>query len=125
MTRFYNNVVRGRLIRIKIKTQYLRQNFLNMLCIFLIGFLSGNLFGTILNNLRNWVRWDGFIIVGLIATIEAISYFSYKNKLRKSYPFKRLQSNFHLTVHKRTQYLNFFKIGIMVGFFVDAFKVGS
>ena len=150
MTRFYNNVVSGRLLRIKFKTQFLRQNFLSMLCFLLLGFLSGNLFGTILNSLRNWLKWDGFIIVGLIINIEAISYFSYNthgrirrnnDKLRdrlvstffclnpitkennKASTKKRL--SFKKPYRLKRNILNFYKIGIMVGFFVDAFKVGS
>ena len=78
MTRLYKNILSNRFIQIKNKTRYLQQNILSMLCISLLGFLSGNLFGTILNSLRKFMVWDGFIITSLILVIEIISYFSYK-----------------------------------------------
>ena len=180
MTRLYkkfDSVISNPLIRIKNKTQYVRKNILSMLCIFLIGFLSGNLFGTILKFFQNWVVWDGFIILGLITKIEVISYFSYKSikvtyaqnkslavhqrckKMHKQAPLalldkpsgalkgarvtqrkrfskfcsakpsftfsKTLQNKPYKFARVLWSNVNLFKIGIMVGFFVDAFKVGS
>ena len=116
MTRLYNTFFSKRFRKIKFKTRYLQQNILNMLCVSLIGFLSGNLFGTVLTPLRECIVWDGFIIACLIAVIEMISYFSY-NPARY-----RLKISMRWKICKN---LNIFKIGIMIGFFVDAFKVGS
>ena len=168
----------NRLIQIKNKARYLQQNILNMLCVSLLGFLSGNLFGTILNSLRKFLVWDGFIIASLIIVIEIISYFSYKPiryneistqsnqdpsfyKSKICSPTRRTSTNQRFVrrfvpqqsfctkgalkknilytkpwsckrmdckkVHSKNIFKNFnlFKIGVMIGFFVDAFKVGS
>ena len=84
-----------------------------MISILLIGFLSGNLFGTVLNFVRGFILWDGFIIVTFIIIIEGISYLSYKPRDFKSFSYFSIKA------------LSFFKVGLMIGFFVDAFKVGS
>ena len=52
------------------------------LFLLLLGFLGGNLFGTILNSLRSFFVWDGLIIIILIAISEMISYLSYKPYLK-------------------------------------------
>lgn len=167
------------------------------LFLLLLGFLGGNLFGTILNSLRSFFVWDGLIIILLITIGEIISYLSYKPYLKSKarnffVPFYippsrgnffvafatlKLEASFFekasysgLPLWSRTRnffyplwfalrgkYLfrrksfktdskkqplfsskgwgnaeqrkgflfNFFKIGAMIGFFVDAFKVGS
>lgn len=52
------------------------------LFLLLLGFLGGNLFGTILNSLRSFFVWDGLIIIILITIGEIISYLSYKPYLK-------------------------------------------
>ena len=93
-----------------------------MLCLLLIGFLVGNLFGTFLNTIRTYVTWDGVIVFFIISGIEISNYNVYHNKKR---PFCLFI--LHPQIIKRSfwKLFNFFKIGLMVGFFVDAFKVGS
>nr|YP_010732098.1 hypothetical chloroplast RF20 [Massjukichlorella minus]WDY13012.1 hypothetical chloroplast RF20 [Massjukichlorella minus] len=104
------------------RSLYLRKNFTGMLCLLLIGFLVGNLFGTILNTIRNFLFWDGFIILFLIFFIEILSYATYHPKNRPFFFFllspKKLNKSFW-------QFFNLFKLGLMIGFFIDAFKVGS
>ena len=127
------------------------------LVVLLLGFLSGNLFGSILTFLRQFFVWDGLIITMLLLTGEIISYMSYNKKIYKhflssrrskfcvakphSYRVRVATQNLDFLLPSKgkkgslsvnTQinlalqsYLNFFKIGVMIGFFVDAFKVGS
>lgn len=109
----------------------------------LLGFLVANIFGTFLTTLRNYVVWDGFIIVGLVIFVETINLSVYK--VFKSVPFNpsafedargvldTKESPFTLrnknSLRKRNfllcQLLNSFKLGLLLGFFVEAFKVGS
>ena len=84
-----------------------------MLALLLLGFLVGNVFGTFLNTLRLFFIWDGFIIVILIGLLELLNSIVYHAK--KSIVFSQVV----------IQFINFFKIGLMIGVFVDAFKVGS
>jgi len=95
------------------KSLFLRKNFPSMLALLLLGFLVGNVFGTFLNTLRFFFLWDIFIIFVLIGLLEILNYNVYQAKNRLV--FKKIV----------VQFLNFFKIGLMIGFFVDAFKVGS
>nr|AWX53381.1 Ycf20 [Halochlorococcum sp. NIES-1838] len=96
------------------------------------GFFCGNLFGTFLNFLRNFFSWDGFIIIATILTIEFINYLNYKNtknitKLKKIVPQKSILfwNFFRFNQQPVIRFFNFYKIGLLLGFFTDAFKVGS
>ena len=144
------------------------------LVVLLLGFLSGNLFGTLLSFLRQFLVWDVLIIIILLLAGEIISYISYNKK----YSEKKTNETFPLYLwaralsfvalrrrgttgpflpfqgierrgvtrtlpwcavplrskkgpvgvsgrHVKPFYFNFFKMGVMIGFFVDAFKVGS
>ncbi|RYE22842.1 MAG: DUF565 domain-containing protein [Sphingobacteriaceae bacterium] len=118
-----------------------------VLCLLLIGFLVGNLFGTFLNTIRKYIMWDGFIILFLITFIEILNYNIYHNKNRpflffiqpkiireRNCPSRSIEMQSFVSFSYKTLFynkrfflilLNFFKIGLMIGFFVDAFKVGS
>jgi hypothetical protein len=72
------------------------------------GFIFGNIFGTFLYFLRHYILWDGLLIFLLLFCFELFNYLYYRKK--------------KLSFLKN---LNFFKIGLLFGFFVDAFKVGS
>ena len=109
----------------------------------LLGFLVANIFGTFLTALRDYVVWDGFIIVGLVVFVETINLSVYK--VFKPAPFNfsafedargvlnNKESPFTLRNKKSPrrrsfllcQLLNSFKLGLLLGFFVEAFKVGS
>ena len=124
----------------------------------LLGFLVANIFGTFLTALRDYVVWDGFIIVGLVVFVETINLSVYK--VFKSVPItpslargsQRTPSAFEdargvlntkespFTLRNKSdtllnsprrrnfllcQLLNSFKLGLLLGFFVEAFKVGS
>jgi hypothetical protein len=109
------------------------------------GFFFGNLFGTLVMFLRVYLIWDGFIGLFLIICIETLSYFVYRGKKHQLSPFPTqllpLQSDKNLIRGAFRQFnckepkelqkasflrsCNYFKIGLMLGFFIDAFKVGS
>ena len=96
-----------------------------MLALLLFGFLVGNLFGTFLNTLRFFFIWDVFIIFILIGLLEILNYIVYHTRNRPVFlsPFEATRNL--VPTEFVVQFLNFFKIGLMIGFFVDAFKVGS
>lgn len=92
----------------KEKRTYFETRFsLSLFCLFL-GFVCGNLFGTFLNFFRTYIIWDGFIMMLSLILIEVLNYVS-----------------FTATCHTLWRSLNFLKIGLLLGFFIDAFKVGS
>lgn len=110
-TRFIQLIQQGRVFVLEtIKNQ--QSTFTIALFFLFSGFLCGNLFGTFLNIIREYISWDGLIIILVICLMEIISYFRYQKK-----------KNFINSQIWRT--LNYFKIGLMIGFFIDAFKVGS
>lgn len=84
--------------------------FLESICSFYLGFYLGNLFSSLLNNIRNKIIWDGIILLIIIYILETFNYIIYLKKFKN----KKL-----LIILKSLQ------IGILLGFFIDAFKVGS
>lgn len=105
------------------KLRYFQIHFSFALFYLFLGFLFGNLFGSFLSALRKIIIWDGFIIFILIAYIEIISYLIYSSSNR---PFLYIYKfSFSFKNNLFLKILNYFKIGIMLGFFIDAFKVGS
>ena len=124
---------------LRTKYFFLQKNFPGLLALLLFGFLLGNVFGTFLNTLRFFFIWDVFIIFLLIVLLEILNYTVYRNKNRLLFFSPFLLSRGQLELHSSSstasqkygstkvvvQFLNFFKIGLMIGFFVDAFKVGS
>lgn len=124
------------------RSQLSLDKFTRVLSLLLIGFLIGNLFGTFLNTIRKHIMWDGAVILFLISIIEISNYnvYHYKNRSFLSVRLKKKEKvRFSLDTDQRGlsrvrpkvskqlfwKSFNFFKIGLMVGFFVDAFKVGS
>ena len=135
------------------KSKWSLNKFTRLLCLLLIGFLVGNLFGTFLNTIRKYITWDGAIVFFLVIVIEISNYKIYHNKDRVFFSFittdrskvmrcvaktvfwhnavlaqpsfgkVRIQSK--IIKSSFWKYFNVFKIGLMVGFFLDAFKVGS
>lgn len=137
---------------IKIKKSFFGYNTTISLGLFFLffGFLLGNLFGSFLTFLRQFIIWDGFIIAFLLIIIECINFFNYtskkqmvfvlpKNNLKNSeYSVSRelfLANNFFYKLFNNKSLLqekklflkniNLLKIGVMLGFFIEAFKVGS
>ena len=153
---FVNNIKK----KTKKKSIFFQLYFANGIFFLFFGFLTGNLFGSFLYIFREFLHWDGAIILFLLCLEELISYFTY-NFFNKSY-YKQVQEptlieqketfffRFKKIIKKKVsttcpyiiknkiksfkkllnqnffiKTLNLFKIGIMLGFFIDAFKVGS
>ena len=100
-----------------------RDSFSLILFSLLFGFLLANIFGTFLNVLRDAISWDGFVILGIVLFVEITNYLTY-------HPFRgrSRQFAFNATIANREviyRIVNSFKIGLLLGFFVEAFKVGS
>jgi hypothetical protein len=94
------------------KSIFIEKNFVIYIFLLFLGFICGNLFGTFLIFFRSYIYWDGFIILLIILLIEFINYLTYIKT------FKIKNKNFF-------KFLNFYKIGLLLGFFTDSFKVGS
>nr|AYC64335.1 hypothetical protein Ycf20 [Pseudochlorodesmis sp. HV01306a] len=84
--------------------------FLIATCSLYCGFILGNLFGTFLNLLRTKITWDFNILIIIIFIFEILNYFIYKKKIFNTVILIILKN---------------FQIGLLFGFFIDAFKVGS
>ena len=131
-----------------------KANFSTKLFLLFMGFVIGSLFGTFLSNFPEKINSHSVNIVLIISSIEVTNCLVYSSKQRHSllgllletaYQFlillkikfylvfksisqkEKIRNN--LLSEKKKNYfyrdINSFKIGIMLGFFIDAFKVGS
>ena len=122
------------------KSDFLSKRFSITLITIFVGFLTGNVFGTFLTKLREFIYWDIFIVFLILAFCEFTSFLMYtKQEIRFGEgDFDLLLTNQpngfwsyinfkykHIYFQKFIKLLNSFKIGLLFGFFVDAFKVGS
>ena len=113
LTRYYSilsqlfNFVNKKFIKLK-------NNFLSFLLLLFIGFFIGNLFGTLVESIRQFNIADSFLILSLITINELINALVYRRYQKKTN-----------TDTKKYNLLNAFKIGVLLGFFIDSFKVGS
>lgn len=112
----------------QIQINFFEKKFTWSIFFLFFGFICGNLFGTFLNFFRNFIYWDGIIIVITILFIEFVNFLNYTNKykikiLKKKFYLKKLNNNIKKIF--LLQLLNFYKLGLLLGFFTDAFKVGS
>ncbi|XP_073017485.1 ycf20-like protein [Primulina eburnea] len=88
-----------------------RKNFPMKVFLLLLGFYTANALATILGQTGDWdVLVAGFVV----AAIEGIGMLMYR---RKPLPTERLQSVVVM--------VNYWKAGVCLGLFVDAFKLGS
>ena len=112
----------------QIHINFFEKKFTLSIFFLFLGFICGNLFGTFLNFFRTIIYWDGIIILIIILVIEFIHFLNYANK-DKLKIFKTLVYFKKLTIDIKKifflQILNFYKLGLLLGFFTDAFKVGS
>nr|YP_009106480.1 hypothetical chloroplast RF20 [Geminella minor]AIT95298.1 hypothetical chloroplast RF20 [Geminella minor] len=95
---------------------------LNLLYIF-FGFLLGNLFGNFLVIFRQIIKLDIVLILIILFLMEFLNSIIYLKKSRKFLFFLNTFQN--LKKINVLLNLNFLKLGILLGFFIDAFKVGS
>nr|AYC64136.1 hypothetical protein Ycf20 [Johnson-sea-linkia profunda] len=98
--------------------QFKKHYFLESACSFYFGLIFGNLFGTFLNFLRNEIVWDGTVLIIIILFFEFFNYLIYKKK-QGSFRLPFVSKRHGLVILKN------FQIGILLGLFIDAFKVGS
>lgn len=80
----------------------------------LLGFYTANALATILGQTGDW---DVLVAGIVVAAIEGIGMLMYKKKPSSSSSWKKLQSF--------VVFMNFWKAGVCLGLFVDAFKLGS
>lgn len=111
------------------KNTFFKEVFSFALFTLFFGFLIGNLFGTFLNTIRSFIFWDGLIIFIILFIMESLNFFLYKKRNQFFTVFQKISYSICGFKKKQNQFiwksLNFLKIGIMFGFFIDAFKVGS
>jgi cytochrome c biogenesis protein CcdA len=110
-------------IYLKRKNSFFKEVFSFALFTLFFGFLIGNLFGTFLNTIRSFILWDGFIIFIILVIMEFLNFLLYNKAKRFSVIFQRISYYSNNQIIWKS--LNYLKIGIMFGFFIDAFKVGS
>lgn len=94
----------------------LKKNFLPFLFLLFAGFFFGNLFGTLVDSIRKLNIADSFLILLLILFNEFINFIVYSN-------YKQKEAS--LIKSKKFSFLNAFKLGALLGIFIDSFKVGS
>jgi uncharacterized membrane protein len=94
----------------------LKNNFLPFLFLLFTGFFFGNLFGTLVDSIRKLNIADSFLIFLLLLFNEFINFIIYRN-YRKKVDAANESKKYNL--------LNAFKIGVLLGIFIDSFKVGS
>jgi hypothetical protein len=103
-------ILRQIIFSIKNQTEVFLNFFAESFFYLFLGFLTGNLFGTLLSTIRTFGLWDGIIILSLLGFLEFLGKLVYKSR-KNSVKFWK--------------FLNSWKIGIFLGFFIEAFKVGS
>jgi hypothetical protein len=84
---------------------------------FLSGFLLSSILDTTLGEFQEWAIVGTALIISSFEVINKIFYYTYfkiRTKLNKKY-----------FIIKLLDILNFFKIGLIYGLIVDAFKLGS
>jgi cytochrome c biogenesis protein CcdA len=110
-------------VYLKRKNSFFKEVFSFALFTLFFGFLIGNLFGTFLNTIRSFILWDGFIIFIILVIMEFLNFLLYNKAKRFFVIFQR--TSYYSNNQIIWKSLNYLKIGIMFGFFIDAFKVGS
>lgn len=108
--------------RFNIRLRVTNENLSFHLFCLVSGFFIGNIFGTFLNALRTIFPWDGFIIVAFVFLCEFISFQTYRPVPR---PVRARTGDAERASFFSWRPWNLMKLGVLFGFFVDAFKVGS
>ena len=105
------------------KNSFFKEVFSFALFTLFVGFLIGNLFGTFLNTIRSFIFWDGLIIFIILSIMELLNFILY-TKAKRFFVISQ-KISYYPNNQIIWKSLNYLKIGIMFGFFIDAFKVGS
>ena len=112
------------------KISFFKELFSFALFTLFFGFLIGNLFGTFLNTIRSFVLWDGLIIFIILFFMEFYNCFLYNRFFKKVrdiplFVLFSYKGDLFLNNQMIWKTINLLKIGVLFGFFIDAFKVGS
>ena len=110
--------------RLNTRLQLTRENISFHLFCLVGGFFLGNIFGTFLNALRAIFHWDGLIILTFIFLCEFISFQTYRPIAAAKTRAISIRAQESVSIVSWRP-LNLIKLGLLFGFFVDAFKVGS
>ncbi|KAJ0014605.1 hypothetical protein Pint_21182 [Pistacia integerrima] len=102
----------GRLLLEKLNMA--RKNFPMKIFLLLLGFYTANALATILGQTGDW---DVLVAGIVVAAIEGIGMLMYRKRPSSSTSTGRLKSFVIL--------MNYWKAGVILGLFVDAFKLGS
>jgi|TARA_B110001452_G_scaffold266948_1_gene275166 hypothetical protein len=84
---------------------------------FLSGFLLSSILDTTLGEFQEWAIVGAALIVSSLEILNKVFYYIYfkiQTKLKKRY-----------SIIESLNIINFFKIGLIYGLIVDAFKLGS
>jgi hypothetical protein len=111
---------------------FIRKQLSYRIFLLFFGFLLGNLFGTFLPLIRIVFPWDGFIVLIIIIGMELINYSRYTSSNQK-YLGRFVEAGKKPPIVSSQLWnsdtaasgWNSFKIGFLLGFFIDAYKVGS
>lgn len=121
----FATLVRQSVLAFQGRARTFRTSFPLVLLALLLGFVLANVFGTVLNLLRARIAWDGFALLGVLFLVEATSCLTYCDPLSRV-RLERVASLGSLANAMTSwRVVNSFKVGLLLGFFVDAFKVGS
>ncbi|CAN7053306.1 unnamed protein product, partial [Brassica rapa subsp. trilocularis] len=104
----------GRQLFVKINSA--RKNFPMKIFLLLLGFYTANALATILGQTGDW---DVLVAGIVVAAIEGIGMLMYKKKKKPS------SSSSSGKLQSFVVFMNFWKAGVCLGLFVDAFKLGS
>nr|YP_009519241.1 hypothetical protein Ycf20 [Caulerpa verticillata]AYC65140.1 hypothetical protein Ycf20 [Caulerpa verticillata] len=94
--------------------------FLECCCSFYFGLIFGNLFGTFLNFFRVFLG-DSLILLCLILCFELFNISIIKTKYSQSSDIVNKENK----IAKAIIIIQNIQLGVLLGFFVDSFKVGS
>ncbi|CAN8238183.1 unnamed protein product [Cochlearia groenlandica] len=109
-----------------VKINNARRNFPMKIFLLLLGFYTANALATILGQTGDW---DVLVAGIVVAAIEGIGMLMYKKKKKKEQTPSSSSSSspsvFYDKLESFVVFMNFWKAGVCLGLFVDAFKLGS
>ncbi|KAJ0243008.1 Ycf20-like protein [Hirschfeldia incana] len=112
-------VALGKELLVKINSA--RRDFPMKIFLLLLGFYTANALATILGQTGDW---DVLVAGIVVAAIEGIGMLMYKKKKKKKMEPSSSESESG-KLRSFVVFMNFWKAGVCLGLFVDAFKLGS
>ncbi len=102
-----------KIVKIQQNFIFFKNNITLTLTLIFSSFFFGNVFALLLEGLRQYFRWDPLILLFFLIFLEIINFFVYSKNI------------YLLQFVKIKKFFNSLKIGLLLGLFIDAFKVGS